>query len=387
MKFDYVQLTNYFDIVSPGIKPFKGNKKYIATGSMETGEIVGFDQVSYESRPSRANMETVEDDILFAKMKDTEKVFIITRKETENIYSTGFSILRVRDRTQFEPKFVYYWLRSDAFKRVKNRDSTGATQKALNEGRLAKFRIPKPPLETQKKLVVIFEKVDKLIELRLDADKLTDEFLKSVFYEIFGDPVKNTKKWPLKNLKEFGKIKTGNTPPRKELNYYGDFIDWIKSDNLNTPFTYLTQSEEKLSQDGAKVGRIAPKRSVLVTCIAGSLSAIGNAGIAQKDVAFNQQINAIIPNTEVNELFLYYLLVNSKTYIQSFSTHSMKGMISKGVFEKISLIYPASKLQFKFGEISQNIEMMKDKQNESKKQIDYLFKALIQNTFRGDSLC
>ena len=44
-----------------------------------------------------------------------------------------------------------------------------------------------------------------------------------------------------------------------------------------------------------------------MTCIAGSLNTIGNIALADRDVAFNQQINAFIP-TQYEPLFLYYLV-------------------------------------------------------------------------------
>jgi hypothetical protein len=41
-----------------------------------------------------------------------------------------------------------------------------------------------------------------------------------------------------------------------------------------------------------------------ITCIAGSISCLGNVAVADRDVAFNQQINSLTPNDDVNELFL-----------------------------------------------------------------------------------
>ena len=201
---------------------------------------------------------------------------------------------------------------------------------------------------------------------------------------MFGDPVKNYKGWKKVKLKEFGKVKTGNTPSRKIPEYYGDYIDWIKSDNINNPNIYLTKSEEGLSELGEKKGRIAPKGSVLVTCIAGSLSCIGNTAIADREVAFNQQINAIIPNEKVNEFFLYYLILNTKKQIQNSSTKSMKGMLSKSIFESIPFIFPPTDLQNKFGTFAKINEQNRETQKQSQQQINNLFNTLMQKAFKGE---
>jgi type I restriction enzyme S subunit len=241
-----------------------------------------------------------------------------------------------------------------------------------------------PPKETQTRIVELLEKAEQLQQWRNESDELTNDYLNSVFLKMFGDPIRNPKKWEKKKLKEFGKIVTGNTPPRAKSHYYGKYIDWVKSDNINTPNYFVTESKERLSEEGAKIARIVPKRSVLVTCIAGSISCIGNVAISNRAVAFNQQINAIIPNENVNVLFLYFLILNSKEYIQNHSNKALKGIVSKSVFESIPFIFPPSDLQIKFGSVLQEMLKMKEYQEKSKSQINSLLGVLAQRAFKGE---
>ncbi len=318
--------------------------------------------------------------IVFPKSGMSVKKDNIALLKYDSYVVNHLAIIQITKRELCFTKYLYYLL-----KRV--RISILSLNEAYPSIRLQdikKFTIHLPPIETQKKIVAILEKAEKLKEMRKEADMLTGEYLNSVFLEMFGDPLNNTKKWEKKRLKDFGEIKTGNTPSRKQSDYYGNYIEWIKSDNINTPYTCLTKSEEMLSKKGARVGRIAPKGSVLVTCIAGSLSCIGNVAIADGDVAFNQQINVIIPKNEVNEFFLYQLILNSKSHIQNYSTQSMKGMVSKSVFESIPLISPPTGLQNKFGLIAKEVELVKKHQKQSVQQIDNLFNVLMQKAFRGE---
>lgn len=283
--------------------------------------------------------------------------------------------------TIISTEFLYHVLASYDMKKIMSQ-TTGLNMITFEN--LKKIKIPILSLPVQRRIVSILERAEQTKQMRAEADELTNKFLQAVFLEMFGDPIKNPKKWDKKKLKVFGKILTGNTPSRKIAEYYGAHIDWIKSDNVNTPHTYLTKSEEMLSEEGAKVARIVPKRSILVTCIAGSLSCIGNVAIADRNVAFNQQINAIIPNDDVNELFMYHLILNTKKYIQKFSTKSMKGMLSKSVFESIPLIYTPRPLQQKFASIVEKVEAMRANQKSSKQEIENLFGALMQKAFRGE---
>ena len=204
---------------------------------------------------------------------------------------------------------------------------------------------------------------------------------------MFGDPINNTKNWDFKRMGDFGVVKTGNTPSRNNPENYGDYIEWIKSDNINTPFTYLTKSEEYLSEIGYKQGRVVPEGSVLVTCIAGSIPCLGNVAITDREVAFNQQINSITPNDDCNELFLYHLILYSKPYLQSFSRSALKGMINKRTFENIPMIHPPIELQNQFAEIVKQVEEIKKYQLESKKELENLFNNLMQKAFKGELIC
>jgi type I restriction enzyme S subunit len=293
-------------------------------------------------------------------------------------------LIRFKPKERLNPAYAGYYLKSNLFRVQLTSSSSGTTLKGVNASNLSKVKIPLPPLDTQRKIVAILDKTEATQRLRAEADALTQELQRSVFLEIFGNPVKNEKGWVKKPLREFGEIITGNTPPRERAEYYGNHIEWIKSDNINTPFTYLTRSEEMLSKQGADVGRIAPKGSVLITSIAGSISCIGNTAIADREVAFNQQINAIVPNKSVNPVFLYHLFRNSQGYIQKFSTHSMKGMISKGVLSSISLILPPVEIQDSFASIAQQIEEIRNQQHESTYEVSSLLNALMSKAFIGE---
>ena len=257
----------------------------------------------------------------------------------------------------------------------------GATFKEVSKKIVEEFEIPLPPLAEQKRIASILDKADAIRRKRQQAIELADEFLRAVFLDMFGDPVMNPKGWELKPLKDIAKVTTGNTPSRKEEKFYGDYIEWIKSDNINTPSHFLTLANEYLSKEGAKVGRTAPIGSTLVTCIAGSFDCIGNAAYADRDVAFNQQINALTPKKGVSSWFLYALILFSKKHIQAASTNSMKGMVSKGKMEQILMINPPESKQIEFEKKFLNYLKMNEDLINSFNACSVLFSSLSQRVF------
>ncbi|PRR79238.1 Type I restriction modification DNA specificity domain protein [Clostridium liquoris] len=175
---------------------------------------------------------------------------------------------------------------------------------------------------------------------------------------MFGDPVSNPMNWEKKKLSDECNIITGNTPSRKVSEYYGDYIEWIKSDNINTPNRYLTVAEEYLSEKGLQVGRSVEKNSILMTCIAGSIKCIGNVAIADRKVAFNQQINAIEPVNN-NVLFMFEQFGLSQRYIQSTINMSLKGILSKGQLSELEFIFPPLDLQNQFAAFVNQVDKLK----------------------------
>ena len=187
---------------------------------------------------------------------------------------------------------------------------------------------------------------------------------------MFGDPISNPMGWEKKILGRECNIVTGNTPSRKVPEYYGDYIEWIKSDNINTPSVTLTTATEYLSEKGLQVGRSVEAGSILMTCIAGSIKCIGNVAIADRPVSFNQQINAIVPKKH-NTWFMYEMFKLSQPYIQSTINMSLKGILSKGQLSELEFIFPPIELQNQFAEFVQQVDKLKFVIQKSLVELEY----------------
>jgi len=254
----------------------------------------------------------------------------------------------------------------------------------VSQDNISACPIPLPPLSEQKRIAAILDKADDIRRKQQQALDETDGLIAAAFREDFGDPVTNSRSWPTTPLTCYGKVTTGNTPSRDVAGYYGDAIEWIKSDNINTPLHILTRATEQLSEDGKRAARTAPAGSTLVTCIAGSRECIGNTALADREVAFNQQINAITPKEGMDPHFLYVLLLLSKPLVQGASTDSMKGMVSKGKFETVRVIQVPPAEQRRFGQKLIVIFAALKRREGARTQAQDLFDSLVQRAFRGE---
>lgn len=275
-------------------------------------------------------------------------------------------------------KYLWYVLSSKV--NELNSKGTGSTFKAISKQTLSETEIPLPLMEEQKKIAAVLDKVSNLIaKHRRQLDKL-DLLVKARFVEMFGDPVENPMGWEKIALGKRCDIVTGNTPSRAEPENYGDFIEWIKSDNINTPALLLTAAQEYLSETGFHKCRFVEAGSLLMTCIAGSVNCIGNVAVADRRVAFNQQINAIVPKQD-DVLYLYWLIQLSKPAIHSTINMALKGILSKGQLSEMVFPFPPLELQNQFADFVEQSGKTKTSISQSLEMLETLKKSLMQEYF------
>ncbi len=201
---------------------------------------------------------------------------------------------------------------------------------------------------------------------------------KSRFVEIFGEPVTNPLNWPMARLGDRCVITTGNTPPRSEMDNYGKFIEWIKSDNLVDG--RLTTATERLSKKGYGKSRHVGAGSILMTCIAGSLNSIGNCVLVDREVAFNQQLNAITPNKD-NPLYLLWLLRLTKLVLHKDINKCLKGILSKGNLSSKVLPFPPLALQCEFAAFVAKVDKLAFAVRKSLEAAEKLYRQQLSEAF------
>lgn len=232
----------------------------------------------------------------------------------------------------------------------------------------------------QREIVSTLKRIEAIISNRQEQLTKLDELIKARFVEMFGDPVTNPFNWPTVELGQRCEIITGNTPSRAEPENYGTFIEWIKSDNINTPSTFLTPAQEYLSEVGFQKCRFVESGSLLMTCIAGSLNCIGNVAVTNRRVAFNQQINAITPTCD-NVLYLYWLMILSKPAIHKTINMALKGILSKSQLSSIKFPFPSIECQNQFAAFVAEVDKSKVEVQKALDQTQLLFDSLMQQYF------
>ena len=229
-------------------------------------------------------------------------------------------------------------------------------------------------------IVDALKRVESIINLHCQQLTALDTLIKARFVELFGDSKVNPYGFNKVRLKDSCEIVTGNTPSRTVDYYYGDYIEWIKTDNIMAEMMYPTRATESLSEVGLKVGRYVEKGAILMACIAGSVASIGKVCITDRQVAFNQQINAIVPK-KYNALFLYVLLQTSKDYLVEELNMALKGILSKSKLGEKTFILPPMDQQNDFAAFVAQIDKSKAVVQKALDEAQTLFDSLMQQYF------
>ena len=300
------------------------------------------------------------------------------RKENAVIVSPLYNVFSVD--AGLDQQYLYYYLKSPVGLYYIKELASGSVRDNLKLSTLREFSIPLPPIYIQCRIANTLDKLNNTIGLCNSILEKLDLLVKSQFVEMFGDPQRNTMGYDKKMLKETCTIVTGNTPPRANAEYYGDYIEWIKTDNIISDMIIPTRAVVCLSEKGMKIGRTVEKDSILMACIAGSVASIGKVCVTDRKVSFNQQINAIVPK-QYDTLFLYILLQMSKEYLVKDINMALKGILSKSKLEEKEFFIPPMEKQSEYAKFVQQVDKSKLAVKKTLEKAETLKKALMQEYF------
>lgn len=172
-------------------------------------------------------------------------------------------------------------------------------------------------------------------------------------------------------LSDLGRIVTGNTPKTSDFrNYNSKDICFVKPSDIPVDcIGRLRESEFYISEFARDKARMLPKGSVLLTCI----GIIGKVAVNEIECAFNQQINAIIPDCDKCDcIYLAYALSAKKDYLQALANAPVVPIINKTQFSAFQVPVPSLSVQ---SDIVKRIEI-----------IDYLISLRQRQTEKLDEL-
>lgn len=369
-------------IVGATPSKFHGTKKYVSTGAVATTEIDESEvvEVTYEDRPSRANLSAEAGDILFAKMQGTRKTLLLDSETEENIYSTGFYAVRANPEV-ITTECLYYLIDSELFLAQKDKNCSGATQKAITNGGMAKIEISVPALSEQGILVNKLKHLTQLIADKKKQLNLFDEIIKSRFIELFGTETE-LDKWHCGTVSDVADVCVGVVI--KPTQYYTDIgIPAFRSLNIgemcvkDADWVYFTEEGHQKNQKS-----VVRENDVLVV----RSGAPGTACVASEKYAGYNAVDIIIAhpdNKKVNSVFLaaFTNMPHGMNQIRAKTGGAAQQHFNVGGYKAMRLIMPPLKLQEQFAAFVEQTDKSKFEIQQSLEKLEILKKSLMQQYF------
>jgi type I restriction enzyme S subunit len=135
-------------IIKSGINRFEGEKIYLETSDVDNTNLKEGTPITFENRPSRANMEPVVYSVWFAKKGGVRKLLMFddySQGLNKLVLSTGFTGLKT---TEFSHYYIWCYVMSSEFQEIKDSFVSGSVQPDINNDGVKQIMIPNPDNET-----------------------------------------------------------------------------------------------------------------------------------------------------------------------------------------------------------------------------------------------
>jgi len=267
--------------------------------------------------------------------------------------------------------------------------TTGAAQPQITRANLEKIKIPLPPLDDQKRIAHLLSKVEWLIARRKQHLQQLDDLLKSVFLEMFGDPVRNEKGW---ETRLFSKIfsaqpRIGTTKPAT----IDGAISVIRVGELGAfQVNFGNCKKVKLENNEFEKCRVTEGDILLARAIA-SQDHLGKASLIthlEQNTAFDSHVMRIRFRAEmVNPKFAYHWLKSDggrNLFLRAAGRTSVQFNINSRQISAIKMPLPPFDLQIQFAAIVEKVEALKSRYQQSLADLEHLYGTLSQKAFKGE---
>ncbi len=293
----------------------------------------------------------------------------------------AIAAVRIKRPNEFNTGYLYHALRSLDFDGIGETAVKGVT---LNLGSLTSLKIPAPPYDVQQRIAQVLDKADAIRRRRRESLRLLDEFLRSAFLEMFGDPVRNEKGWNVKPLGELADFVGGGTPSRAVSAYFTGQVCWATAKDIQSENVIDTQehiTSEAIQNSATKVVRPG---TILIVVKSKVLMHRLPVAIAQVPTCFGQDLKGIVLRSGLSPTYVARHLRLG----QSWFLNRARGANTEGLtldhLRRFPVMLPPSDLIERYDQVERKYRETNKAFATHIEHSDALFDSLAQRAFRGE---
>lgn len=283
-------------------------------------------------------------------------------------------------------KYLGYFLRSKTFVDWVSSQTAGAKMPRVSMKVFWDYEIPLPPLAEQERIATILDKADAIRRKRQQAIQLADEFLRSVFLDMFGDPVTNPKGFPIGTIRDL--VESANYGSSAKASEAGGDYPILRMGNITyegaidmTDLKYIDLTDKEKPKYLAVKGDLLFNRT-------NSKELVGKTAVYDRDdpVAIAGYLIRVRTNEKANSHYIsgYLNSAHGKATLQNMCK-SIVGManINAQEMQDIPVIIPPVSLQNRYRDIVVSTKEKLAAHQAALNANNELFNALSQKSFSG----
>jgi type I restriction enzyme S subunit len=336
--------------------------------------------IVWSEAPSRARQIVQTGDVLVSTVRPNLNGVAQLEIDFDGaIASTGFCVLRANPEV-LDSRYLFHWVCNQKFVAEMVKQATGASYPAVSDRIVLESLIPLPiNISDQRRIAAILDKANSIRMKRREAIKLADEFLLSVFLEIFGDPAVNPKGWKLEKLCELGNLERGKSRhrPRDDEALYGGPYPFIQTGDVANSDGVIQRFQQTYSKVGLQQSRLWPAGTLCITIAAN----IGKTGILGFDACFPDSVVGFTPGKQVTPEYIQFWLNQIQGELERVAPQAAQKNINLEILSRLDTPVPPLNAQLHFSSVVQKIRSQKQRMGVFSKESNLLFQSLQQQAF------
>ncbi len=232
------------------------------------------------------------------------------------------------------------------------------TVKHLSVREIRAIVLTLPPLVEQRRIATILDKADNLRRMRQEAIGITDDLLRSVFIDIFGDPSSNPKKFELGTIRDL--VASASYGTSEKASEEGGTYPILRMNNITYKGGWDFSSLKYVNLDSATAHKYLAQRGDLLFNRTNSKELVGKTAVYMRDdsMAIAGYLVRVRMNERGNSHYVsgYLNSAHGKRTLEA-RAKSIVGManINAQEMQDIPLLLPPIELQDKYAHIVETV--------------------------------
>ncbi|HID36647.1 MAG TPA: restriction endonuclease subunit S [Ghiorsea sp.] len=305
----------------------------------------------------------------------------------------GSTVARMRliEPSKWETRFLGRLLEGKFRELNDQAQARGATIPHVDKNKLEEIRLPKLDPEDQRRIAAILDKADDIRRKREQALALADDFLRSLFLDMFGDPVTNPKGWDECTLDEIADIASGLTKGRKiRPDQSTRAVPYMRVANVQDGHLALNEIK-KIEATEVEIERYLLKANDILLTEGGDPDKLGRGSVWSGEIDECIHQNHIF-RVRLNADLIHPLILQNQIGSQRGKRYFLRAAkqttgiasINKTQLSKYPVLLPSKAAQENYLVLAKKVQTTINSLQFSADESSDLFSSLSQRAFRGE---